>query len=123
MRVCIPTESASLEAPVDPRLGRAGCFVIIDTHSQEIVGVIPNEQDLQAASGAGVQAAELIADSGAEAVVCANVGPRAFRALRSAGIQVYVGAAGTAAEAVGAFRNGQLLPADGPNVAGGGPEQ
>ena len=118
MKLCIPAESPQLEAQVDARLGRAACFVLVDSETGEMLESIPNEQNQQAASGAGIQAGQTIAQTGVEAVLCANCGPKAFRVLQAAGVKVYVGASGTVADAVGAFKEGKLEEAGEANVEG-----
>ena len=118
MKVCVPAESADLDAPVDARLGRAAYFVIVDSETRQVLTSIPNDQNKLAAAGAGVQATQTIAKSGAEAVLCANAGPNDFRVLHAAGISVYTGAAGTVAEALSAFLEGKLEQADQANVQG-----
>ena len=118
MKVCIPAESADLDAPMDARLGRAACFVIVDSDSRQMLTSIPNNQNKLAAACAGVQATQTIAQSEAEAVVCANAGPNAFRVLHAAGISVYTGATGTVAEALTEFIEGKLEQAEQANVQG-----
>jgi predicted Fe-Mo cluster-binding NifX family protein len=118
MKLCIPAEAGGLDARVDLRLGRAPVFVFADSETGKVLGSAPNSQDRQAASGAGIQAAQTIAETGAEAVLCANIGPKAFRVLNAASIRVYVGVSGTVADAVRAFAAGTLHPADAANVEG-----
>jgi predicted Fe-Mo cluster-binding NifX family protein len=118
MRLCIPAERPALDAPVDARLGRAAVFVLVDNDTGEMVGAVENVQNKQAASGAGVQAGQAIANSGAQAVLCTHVGPKAFRVLQAAGLQVYTGAEGTVADAVKAFQEERLEKTGSANVAG-----
>ena len=59
MKLCVPAEAPTLDAALDARLGRAACFVLVDSDSAEMVGSVPNVQNQQAASGAGVQSGEL----------------------------------------------------------------
>ena len=118
MKICLPATAPRLDAPLDERLGRAAWFVLVDSESGDLLAQAPNEQNRQAASGAGVQAAQTIADLGAEAVVCAHCGPKAFRVLQAAGVAVFTGAAGTVAEAVAAFREGRLQKATAADVEG-----
>lgn len=118
MKVCVPAEDESLDAAVDPRLGRAQCFVLVDSETGEMLGSVANAQNKQAAAGAGIQAGQTIAESGAEAVLCAHVGPKAHRVLTAAGVDVYTGASGTVAESVAALAAGNLSPAEEANVEG-----
>ena len=71
-------------------------------------------------SGAGIQAAQDVAEKGVVAVITGSVGPNAYQVLSSAGIRVYVGALGTVKEAVERFKNGQLNEATTPGPAGMG---
>ena len=49
-----------LTSKVDPRFGRAKYFIIYDTETKEME-VVGNEQNFQAAQGAGVQSAQNVA--------------------------------------------------------------
>ena len=118
MKVCIPAEGTGLAAKVDARLGRAEHFVVVDSESGEVLQTIPNEQNKQAAAGAGVQAGQAIAGAGADAVLCAHCGPKAFRVLQAAGLKVYTGAAGTVGDALRTFREGKLTEAQGADIEG-----
>jgi len=118
MKLCIPAEAGALDAAVDPRLGRVACFVLVDGDTGAILGAVENHQNRQSVSGAGIQAGQTIANAGAEALLCANIGPKAFRVLKAAGIRVYLGAAGTVAETVAAFKEGRLTEAAEANVEG-----
>jgi len=118
MRLCVPATNDALDAPLDARLGRAAVFVLVDSDSGERLQGIPNQQNKQAASGAGVQAGQTIAAADADAVLCAHCGPKAFRVLHAAGVKVYTGAAGTVADAVAAFNDGRLQLAADANVEG-----
>lgn len=106
-----------MDSAVDPRFGRAKNLILydMDTAAFEVVG---NEQNLQAAQGAGIQAAQSVANTGAEAVITGHCGPKAFRTLTAADIAVYCDAQGTVAEAVEAYKNGKLVRADQADVEG-----
>jgi hypothetical protein len=58
--------------------------------------------------GAGIQAAQLIASKGANVAITGNVGPNAFQALSSAGIDILTGAFGTVRETIEKFKSSQL---------------
>ena len=117
MRVAISAQRAAWDAPVDPRFGRAHTFVLIDTASRELREV-PNTHALDAAQGAGEQAAALVCRAGAEAVITGHCGPKAFAALSAGGVRVFAGTLGTVAEALHSFLAGQLREAQAADVAG-----
>jgi predicted Fe-Mo cluster-binding NifX family protein len=102
---------------VDPRFGRAEIFLLIDTAADEL-SVVDNLAARDAMQGAGIQAAELAARSGADAVLTGHCGPKAFRALRAAGIRVFTGAEGTVEQAMAALLAGKLQENDSPDVEG-----
>jgi len=110
MKIAITTSGKDLDAPVDPRFGRAKSFVIYDTESDQW-SVLDNAQNLNAAQGAGIQAATAVVKAGAEAVLTGNCGPKAFRALSAGRVKVYAGVSGTVREAVEKFLSGTLRPA------------
>ncbi len=117
MKVIVTAEGPRVESPVDPRFGRAKYFVLVDTETGEHAAH-DNAQNLNAAQGAGIQAAQCVARLGAEAVVTGHVGPKAFTTLQAAGIAIYTGASGTVGEAVESLRAGQLQQAAQADVEG-----
>ncbi len=117
MKIAVSANGGNLDAAVDPRFGRAAFFILVDTETMEFEA-IPNTQNLQAAQGAGIQAASLVAQQKAEAVLTGHCGPKAFQTLKAAKIPVILGASGTVKEAVQNYRQGKYSHADAPNVAG-----
>jgi len=115
MRIAITTSGKDLDAPVDPRFGRAKSFIVYDTDSGQW-SLMDNAQNLNAAQGAGIQAATVVVNAGAEAVLTGNCGPKAFRALLAGKVKVYTGVSGTVREAIDHLRAGQLRPADAASV-------
>ncbi|MEA2089302.1 MAG: NifB/NifX family molybdenum-iron cluster-binding protein [Thermoproteota archaeon] len=106
MKVAVSATSGSLDAQVDPRLGRCPYFVVVDSETMRFE-VVPNVAS-RAMGGAGIQAAQIIASKGVNVVVTGNAGPNAFQALSSAGINIITGVSGTVREAVEKFKSGQL---------------
>ena len=98
MKVAITTSGDNLDAPVDPRFGRAKNFIIYDTEKYSFA-LVDNVQNMEAAQGAGIQAAKLVADRGAQVVMTGHCGPKAFRTLQAAGIEISTGASGTLRQA------------------------
>lgn len=117
MTVVITAVGAEMSCSVDPRFGRAKRFMVVDTNTEAFT-VHDNTPNLNAAQGAGIQAAETAANLGAEAVITGNVGPKAFRALNAAGIKIFLSTEGTVSDAIRKFKAGELREATAANVEG-----
>lgn len=88
MRIAITTAGNDLDAPLDPRFGRAPKFIIYDTDFGTF-HVKDNEQNLNAAQGAGIQSALHLKAERVDSVITGNCGPKAFATLDAAGIAIY----------------------------------
>jgi predicted Fe-Mo cluster-binding NifX family protein len=116
MKVAISSTGGSLDSTVDPRFGRCSVFLVVDTETMKYQAV-PNSS-IGAAHGAGIGAAQAVAQLGVKAVLTGHVGPNAHMALSQAGISVYTGAVGTVEAAVNQFKSGTLREASSPTVGG-----
>lgn len=117
MKVVVTAEDGQLTSKVDPRFGRAACFLVVDTETLAS-WVVDNSQNLAASQGAGVQAAQTVVGQQVDAVVTGNCGPKAFRILTAAGVKVYVGASGSVGESLERLSRGELELTAEPNVEG-----
>lgn len=117
MKVAFTTSGNTLDAPMDPRFGRAAGYIMYDTDS-ETFEAFDNSQVLNSAHGAGIQATEAVVKRGANCVVTGHCGPNAFRALSAAGIRIYTTQAATVAEALEAYRAGALPTMNSADVEG-----
>ncbi len=117
MKIAITTEGKDLSAPIDQRFGRAGGFVIYDTQSHEF-SINDNTQNLNAAQGAGIQAAQNVVNLGAQAVITGHCGPKAFKVLSASGVKVYSSNAATIEEALTLFNENKLECLSGADVEG-----
>lgn len=118
MTIAITSLGETVESPVDQRFGRARFFVLYELQNGEWC-VHGNRQNLEAAQGAGIQAAQRVAELGAEAVITGHCGPKAFATLQAAGIDIYQGASGSVREAIDAYRSGSLKVSRGANAEAG----
>jgi predicted Fe-Mo cluster-binding NifX family protein len=114
MRIVVTSDGGSLDAQASPVFGRCRAYVFVDPESMAFEAL--ENPAIGAPSGAGIQAAQLVAGHGAEAVVTGNVGPIAFNVFRSAGVPIYCFGGGTVREAVEAFKAGALQSAGDANV-------
>ena len=117
MKIVFTTAGETLESPMDSRFGRAPKFLIYDLGSGAFE-VVDNEQNLNAAQGAGIQSAETVARLGAKVLVTGHCGPKAFRVLQAAGIKIYSTDAPTVAAALDLYRSGRLMEAKAADVEG-----
>ena len=106
MKIAVSSSGKDLNAQLDPRFGRCRYFLIIETDTMKFE-VFDNE-NAALGGGAGIQSAQLIAAKGAKALITGHCGPNAMQTLSAAGVQVYVGQAGTIQSIVDKFNNGQL---------------
>lgn len=106
MKLAIATDGTTLESEVCPSFGRTETFLIVDTETLE-VEVMPNAA-AQAQGGAGILAAQSLVDAGVDAAVALYLGQNAADVLNAAGIPIYHGVAGTAAETVRRFNAKEL---------------
>ena len=78
--------------------------------------VVDNKQNIQASAGAGIQAAQIVADHDADVLIADNCGTKAFMTLKAADIKLFVGLDGTVREAIEFYKDGKLELAEGANV-------
>lgn len=114
MKIAVTSTGDTLDSQVDPRFGRAACFIIVDTETMQYEAI--TNDNVQAAGGAGINSAQNVAQSGAEAVLTGNCGPNAERTLKAANVKLYTGVSGTVQQVVEDFKAGKLAEAQGPNV-------
>ena len=117
MKIAISSKGNTLDSEIDPRFGRAGFFLLVDPETME-VKVIENKQNLQLPQGAGIQAAQTVVEQGAKTVLTGNCGPKAFKVLQAAGVNVAVGISGKIKEAIDQYKQGKIDFARAPNVEG-----
>lgn len=108
MKVAVSSTGKDMDSQIDFRFGRCPYFIIIEIENKEIKGseYIENISATQM-GGAGVTAAQLVADKGVNAVITGNVGPRAFSVFQQLGIEVYQGT-GIVRDVVKKYLSGEL---------------
>ena len=108
MKIAISSSGNNLDAALDPRFGRCAYFLIIDPADMRFE-VFDNQSTAQS-SGAGIQAAQFLADKDVSAVITGHVGPNAVQTLAAAGIDIFAEQQGTIEEVVNRYRSGALKP-------------
>ena len=115
MKIAVTATGTDLDAPVDTRFGRCQIFMFVDPDTMEAEAIRNDKASL--GGGAGIQAAQLVIDNDADAVLTGNCGPNAFRTLQAGEVTVCTGISGTVREAVERFTSGELQAVEGANVS------
>lgn len=114
-KIAVSCDGPNLDGPVESRFGRAAGFMIVETETLEFE-YLDNGASQAMARGAGIQAAENVARSGAKAVLTGYVGPKAFQTLQAAGVRIGQNMENmTVREAVERYKTGQVDIAQEPN--------
>ncbi|MGV8174242.1 MAG: NifB/NifX family molybdenum-iron cluster-binding protein [Methanothrix sp.] len=97
MKICIPTMGESgMEEAICQHFGRAPTFTIVDLDS-DAIRVLPNVSEHMGGKGLPT---ETIFAEGVQVMIVGGLGPKAVQAFNQAGIDVFVGAAGTVKDAI-----------------------
>jgi predicted Fe-Mo cluster-binding NifX family protein len=114
MKICVTATASTLDAQIDPRFGRCSYLIIVDSETMQFEAI--SNMAAGATGGAGIQAAQTIANKGVKLLITGNVGPNAFGALSAAGIEIVTGASGTVREVVEKFKRGEFKKTREPTV-------
>jgi predicted Fe-Mo cluster-binding NifX family protein len=106
MKIAITSQEKNIESQLDPRFGRCRYILIYDLDADEFEVFENKSKELE--GGAGIQAAQNIAEKDVKAVLTGHIGPNAFKTLSAAGIDVYSGNSGTISEIIDHFKKGNL---------------
>jgi predicted Fe-Mo cluster-binding NifX family protein len=114
MKIAVSSQATQLTSKIDERFGRCAYFLVIDPESLEFQ-VLENPESEQ---GAGISAAKRVIDAGAELVITGNMGPKAFRVLKEAGVNIVLNGAGRVIDVIQQYKNGVFSAAAKPNSKG-----
>jgi len=109
MKICVPTMGeGGMQEAICQHFGRAPTFTIVDLDSG-VIKVLPNVSEHMGGKGLPT---ETIFAEGVQVMIVGGLGPKAVSAFNQAGIDVFVGAAGTVKDAVGDWQAKMLTRAD-----------
>ncbi len=114
MKIAVSSKGKEIDSGLDPRFGRCAYFLVLDKDTLDFE-VVPNES-ANAFGGAGIQAAQNLAKTGAKVVLTGNIGPNAFQTLKAGGIKVITGMGGTVREAVEKYKKAGAEETKAPTV-------
>lgn len=117
MLVAVTAKGTNLSDEVDPRFGRAPYILIVDTETMNYES-FDNSENVNAFKGAGIQAATMIADKGAQILLTGYCGPNAFKTVQAAGMKVVSDVTGTIEQAIKNFLAGDVSYSENPNTEG-----
>ncbi len=114
MKIAVSSTGDNLDSSVDMRFGRCKYFILVDLESMDFKAL--SNESVMASGGAGIKAAETIANQDVKIVLTGNIGPNAHSTLKAAGIKVFTGANGTIKDAVNKYKNNELKESGSANV-------
>lgn len=117
MKLAITSSGKDLDSQMDLRFGRAKGFIIYETDN-DAFEFVDNVQNLEAAQGAGIQAAQNVVNKDVEVVITGHCGPKAFKVLSISGVKIYTVEAGKISEVIEKFKKGELQEAASADVEG-----
>jgi len=117
MKIAVTSKGVELDSEVDPRFGRAAYILVVDSETLSFEA-LNNQENVNAFKGAGIQAAKMVSEKGADVLLTGYCGPNAFTAMKAAKVGVANDATGTVREAVAAYGAGKLPLAEDANVEG-----
>lgn len=117
MKVAVTAKGMRLSDEVDPRFGRAPYILIVDTDTMNYES-LDNSENVNAFKGAGIQAATMVADKGAEVLLTGYCGPNAFKTVQAAGMKVVSDVTGTVEQAIKTFLSGNVQYSENANTEG-----
>lgn len=106
MKIAIPVNGEDLNAGLCVSFGRAPYFAIYDNEKNEYD--FAKNPAADSAGGAGIKAAQFVADLGVRAVLTPRCGENSAEVLKTAGIEIYKSVHEDIAQAVRAFTVGEL---------------
>ncbi len=107
MKLAITAKGPTLNSPVDLRFGRAPYIIIVDPETLEFEAC-DNISNVNAFKGAGIQAATMIHNKGAEVLMTGYCGPKAFQIIETANIKVISDITGTVNQAIDLYKLGDF---------------
>ena len=107
MKIAIPADEEKLEAGVCPSFGRAPYFLFYNTVTKE--NYYLDNSAVASQGGAGIRAAQVIADHGVKALLTPRCGENAEEVLSKAEVLIYKTIPGTLQQNIDAFTDEKLI--------------
>ena len=106
MKIAVSATGNTMDSQMDQRFGRAASFIIVQTETMEVEAL--DNTAAVSAGGAGILAAQMIADKNVKAIITGNVGPNSMNVLKAASIEIFKGLNASVQKNVEQFNQGTL---------------
>ncbi len=106
MKIAVPVDEQSLQAPVCLSFGRAPYYLLYDSDKGEAVFMANSAA--ASSGGAGIKAAQTLVDAQIGALLTPRCGENAAAVLVAAGVKLYKSQAGAAQANLDAWQAGEL---------------
>lgn len=107
MKIAIPVDEKSLESRVCTSFGRAPYFLLYDTDTEESHYL--DNSAVASQGGAGIKAAQAVADRDVKALLTPHCGENAEEVLHKSEVLIYESIPGTAQQNIDAFLAEKLI--------------
>lgn len=89
MKIALSSRGKDLDSSLDLRFGRCEYFIIYDLESDEFIAI--ENQGKNSSGGAGIASAQQLIDESVDGVISSNIGPNAYKLLKSSDIKMHKG--------------------------------
>jgi predicted outer membrane repeat protein len=110
MKIGIPVDAASLKASVSTSFGRTAYFLVVDLKDDTTLFIQNTASDSQ--GGAGIKAAQILADQNVEAVCTPQMGENAALVFSEAKIRLFKTNSSSISETIESYKTGSLISLD-----------
>jgi predicted Fe-Mo cluster-binding NifX family protein len=88
MKICISSLGSDLNSLIDPRFGRAQYFLFLDEKGN--LDEVVSNPGILARGGAGITAAQRVANENIDVLITGNIGPNAVRVIGTTKIKIFL---------------------------------
>lgn len=106
MKIAMPVNGKSMDKGICPSFGRAPYFLIYDTKTEE--GLFIDNSAASSQGGAGIKAAQLVVDNGADVLITPRCGENAASVINAGKVKIYRSTDGSIEDNLNALKEDKL---------------